>query len=197
MFKSYLKIALRSLKKQKVFSLINILGLSVGLSCCMLIGLYISEETSYDKFHANAENIYRFTREFKSQDGSTSLHLSRVAPPFGPLAKEDFSGEIEKIGRMMPVSGPVKDNNKLYEEDNFYFADAAIAEILTFDMVQGDMKEALSQPGSVAISDEMAFKYFGDEDPIGKSINFLSQADLIVKGVFKKNYLIILLSPLI
>ncbi|MFT7056645.1 MAG: putative ABC transport system permease protein, partial [Roseivirga sp.] len=76
MFKSYLKIALRSLKKQKVFSLINILGLSVGLSCCMLIGLYISEETSYDKFHANAENIYRFTREFKSQDGSTSLHLS-------------------------------------------------------------------------------------------------------------------------
>lgn len=186
MFKSYLKIALRSLKKQKVFSIINILGLAVGLTCCMLIGLYISEETSYDKFHVNADNVYRFTREFKSQDGSTSLHLSRVAPPFGPLAREDFSGEIEKIGRMMPVGGPVKYNNKLYDEDNFYFADAAIAEILTFDMVEGDMKEALSQPGSVAISDEMAFKYFGNEDPIGKSINFLSQADLIVRGVFKK-----------
>ena len=72
----------------------------------MLIGLYISEETSYDKFHANSDNIYRFTREFISPDGSTSLELSRVAPPFGPLAREDFAGEIEKIGRMMSVGGP-------------------------------------------------------------------------------------------
>ncbi|KYG82432.1 ABC transporter permease [Roseivirga echinicomitans] len=186
MFKSYLKIALRSLKRHKAFSIINILGLSVGLACCMLIGLYISEETSYDKFHANSDNIYRFTREFISPDGSTSLHLSRVAPPFGPLAREDFSGEIEKIGRMMPVGGPVKYNNRLYEEGNFYFADPEIAEILTFDVIEGNLVEALTQPGSVVISDEMAFKYFGDEDPIGKSINFLSQADLIVKGVFKK-----------
>ena len=186
MFKSYLKIALRSLKRHKAFSIINILGLSVGLTCCMLIGLYISEETSYDKFHTNIDNIYRFTREFKSPDGSTSLHLSRVAPPFGPLAREDFSGEIEKIGRMMPVGGPVKYNNRLYDENNFYFADSEIAEILTFDVIEGNLVEALSQPGSVVISDEMAFKYFGNEDPIGKSINFLSQADLIVKGVFKK-----------
>ncbi|WP_421977098.1 ABC transporter permease [Roseivirga seohaensis] len=186
MLKSYLKIALRSLKRHKVFSIINVLGLSVGLACCMLIGLYISEETSYDKFHTNSDNIYRFTREFISPDGSTSLHLSRLAPPFGPLAKEDFSGEIEKIGRMMSVGGPVKYNNRLYDEDNFYFADAEIAEILTFDVIEGDIVQALTQPGSVVISDEMAYKYFGDEDPIGKSINFLSQADLIVKGVFKK-----------
>ncbi|KOF03800.1 hypothetical protein OB69_04375 [Roseivirga seohaensis subsp. aquiponti] len=186
MLKSYLKIALRSLKRHKVFSIINVLGLSVGLACCMLIGLYISEETSYDKFHDNSDNIYRFTREFISPDGSTSLHLSRLAPPFGPLAKEDFSGEIEKIGRMMSVGGPVKYNNRLYDEDNFYFADAEIAEILTFDVIEGDIVQALTQPGSVVISDEMAYKYFGDEDPIGKSINFLSQADLIVKGVFKK-----------
>ncbi|KYG79070.1 putative ABC transport system permease protein [Roseivirga ehrenbergii] len=186
MLKSYLKIALRSLKRHKVFSIINVLGLSVGLACCMLIGLYISEETSYDKFHTNSDNIYRFTREFISPDGSTSLHLSRVAPPFGPLAKEDFSGEIEKIGRMMSVSGPVKYNNRLYDEDNFYFADPEIAAILTFDVIEGNIVQALTQPGSVVISDEMAYKYFGDEDPIGKSINFLSQADLIVKGVFKK-----------
>ncbi|MGW8121484.1 ABC transporter permease [Roseivirga echinicomitans] len=186
MLKSYLKIALRSLKRHRVFSIINILGLSVGLACCMLIGLYISEETSYDKFHKDADNIYRFTREFKSPDGTTSLHLSRVAPPFGPLAREDFSGEIERIGRMMSVGGPVKYNNRLYEERNFYFADPEIAEILSFDVIEGNLVEALTQPGSVMISDEMAYKYFGDVDPIGKSINFLSQADLIVKGVFKK-----------
>ncbi|NVK86026.1 MAG: ABC transporter permease, partial [Cytophagia bacterium] len=80
MLKNYFKVAFRNLLKHKGFSFINILGLSVGLTCCLLIGLYINEEMSYDRFHENVDETYRFTREFMSQDGTTSLHLSRLAP---------------------------------------------------------------------------------------------------------------------
>ncbi len=186
MFRNYMKIGLRNLRKHKAFSFINILGLAVGLSCCMLIGLFIQEERSYDTFHENADNIYRFTREFKSQDGSTSLHLSRVAPPFAPLLREEYINEIEKIGRFAVFGGTVTYGDKVFNEPNFGFADPEITEILTFETIEGDLTEALRQPGSVVISDEMAKKYFGDEDPIGKTITYSSQVDLLVRGIYKR-----------
>ena len=184
MLKNYFKVALRSLKKHKGFSFINILGLSVGLTCCILIGLYIKEEMSYDKFHKNADNIYRFTREFKSQDGTTSLHLSSLAPAFSPLLRAAYTNEIDKIGRYVTFSGTVSYEDKLFNEQNFGFADPEVVEILTFQTIEGDLKKALSQPGSVVISETMARKYFGNEDPMGKTIKYASQADLMVKGIF-------------
>jgi len=186
MLRNYMKVAFRNLKKHKAFSFINITGLAVGLTCCMLIGLYISEEKSYDTFHKDADNIYRFTREFISQDGTTSLHLSRLAPPFAPLLREEYVNEIEKIGRFAVFGGTIRYGDKLFAEGNFGFADPEIVEILTFNALEGELSEALRQPGSVIISDEMAAKYFGDEDPIGKTINYSSQADLLVRGVYEK-----------
>lgn len=186
MFKSYLKAAIRNLSKHKGFSAINILGLSVGLTCCILIGVYINEELSYDKFHKDSDKVYRFTREFMSPDGTTSLHLSRLAPPFSHFLRDFYSEEIQKIGRFAVFGGTVSYENKLFQESNFGFADAEIAEILTFESIQGDLVEALKQPGSIIISDEMAAKYFGNEDPMGKTINYSSQADLMVRGVYKK-----------
>lgn len=185
MFKNYIKVAFRNLKKHKVFSIINILGLSVGLTCCILIGLYINEEMSYDKFHNDSDNIYRFTRVFKSPDGSTSLHLSSLAPPFSPFLREEFPNEIEKIGRYVTFSGTVEFEDKLFQEPNFGFADPEVVEILTFESIEGDLKKALSEPGSVVISENMAKKYFGNDDPIGKTIKYGGQADLMVKAVFK------------
>lgn len=186
MIKSYLKVAIRNLSKHKGFSAINILGLSVGLTCCILIGVYINEELSYDKFHKDSDKVYRFTREFMSPDGTTSLHLSRLAPPFSHFLRDFYSEEIQKIGRFAVFGGTVKYGDKLFQENNFGFADAEIAEILTFESIQGDLVGALKQPGSIVISDEMAAKYFGDEDPMGKTINYGSQADLMVRGVYKK-----------
>ncbi len=186
MLRNYIKVAFRNLKKHKVFSFINITGLAVGLTCCMLIGLYISEEKSYDTFHKDADNIYRFTREFLSQDGSTSLHLSRLAPPFAPLLREEYSNEIDKIGRFAVFGGTIRHGDKLFDEGNFGFADPEIVGILTFNAIEGDLADALRQPGSVIISDEMADKYFGNEDPIGKTLNYSSQADLLVRGVYEK-----------
>jgi len=160
MFRNYIKVAFRNLKKHKVFSAINILGLSVGLACCILIGLYINEEMGYDKFHKDADNIYRFTRVFKSPDGSTSLHLSSLAPPFSPFLREEFPNEIDKIGRYVTFSGTIEYEDKLFQEPNFGFADPEVVEILTFEAIEGDLKKALSEPGSVVISESMALKYF-------------------------------------
>lgn len=185
MFKNYFKVALRNLLKHKGFSFINITGLSVGLTCCLLIGLYIGEELSYDKFHKNADKVYRFTREFKSNDGSTSLHLSRLAPPFAPYLEDYYQGEIEKIGRFITTAGTVEYGEKLFNESDLAFADPEIVDILTFETVQGDLKAALGQPGSVVISESLAQKYFGNEDPMGKNIRIFDQADLLVQGVYK------------
>jgi len=185
MLSNYIKIALRNLKRHRVFSIINILGLSVGLTCCILIGLYINEEMSYDRFHTNSDNIYRFTREFKSPDGTTSLHLSSLAPPFSPFLREEFPNEIEKIGRYVTFPGTVSYDEKLFQEPNFGFADPEVIDILTFQSVEGDLKKALSESGSIVISETIAKKYFGDDDPIGKTLRYSAQADLMVKAIYK------------
>jgi len=185
MLKNYFKIALRNLLKHKGFSFINILGLSVGLTCCLLIGLYINEEMSYDRFHENADETYRFTREFMSQDGSTSLHLSRLAPPFGYYLKDFYESDIEKIGRFLTTSGTVEYGEKLFNETNIGFADPEIIDILTFESIQGDLRTALASPGSIVISESVAEKYFGNSDPMGKTLRIFNQADLLVQGVYK------------
>jgi len=185
MLKNYFKIALRNLLKHKGFSFINILGLSVGLTCCLLIGLYINEEMSYDRFHENADETYRFTREFMSQDGSTSLHLSRLAPPFGYYSKDFYESDIEKIGRFLTTSGTVEYGEKLFNETNIGFADPEIIDILTFESIQGDLRTALASPGSIVISESVAEKYFGNSDPMGKTLRIFNQADLLVQGVYK------------
>jgi putative ABC transport system permease protein len=100
MFQNYFKIAWRNLQPYKVFSLINLLGLKVGLTCGLLIALFIMDELSYDRYHTNADRIYRVTRSFLQKDGSVQLHLGRVAPPFGPLIKNDFK-EVEKVVRLL------------------------------------------------------------------------------------------------
>lgn len=181
---NYINIAIRGFRKNRIFSLINIFGLSVGLCCCFLIGLYLNGELSYDKFHKNADNIYRVTRLFKSSDGTTGLHLSRVAPPFATYMRTDFE-QIEKIGRFVNYGGIVKYEDKVFNEPNFLWADAEVVDILTFEAVLGDVETALTQPGSVILSETMSAKYFGEENPIGKTISYNNQTALLVRGVFK------------
>src|ERR1700759_2163388 len=101
MLKNYLKAAWRNLVKYKFISFINLSGLTVGLTCCLLIFLYVLNELSYDKTNPKADQIYRLTRTFYSQNGVENLHLSSVAPPFGPLLQNEFP-DIQKITRLLP-----------------------------------------------------------------------------------------------
>ncbi len=186
MFKNYLKIALRNLLKYKGYSLINILGLAVGMASCILILLYVHDELSYDQHHEKAEQIYRVTREWFNSDGSSSLHLGHVAPPIGPLLKNDFS-DIRQMVRITDGNNPlIRHQDKVFQEDRFYFADPNIFEIFTLPLFKGDPQNALADPNSVVLTSAMAQKYFGDEEPLGQVLNLDGRADLKVTGVMQE-----------
>ena len=186
MIKNYLRSAFRNIKRHPFISFINIFGLTVGLTCCLLILAYIINERSYDKFNKNAKDIYRVTRIFYTAPGVENLHLSAVAPPFGPLLKSAFS-DIKKMTRMLP-NGTValKYNDKLFNEKNAAFADENFFDLFNTPIIKGDAKNGLLNPYSIMLSEDMAKKYFGDENPINKSILLDNpKHDFKVTGVFK------------
>ncbi len=185
MIKNYFKIAWRNLMKYKFISFINLFGLTVGLTCCLLITTYILNELSYDKYNRNAENIYRVTRSFNNADGVVSLNLSTVSPPFGYYFPTDFP-EIKKMTRLLNGgTTPLKYKDKLINEPDVYFADENLFDVFTLDVVKGNSKTALEGPFSVMMTEEVAKKYFGNEDPINKVLKANNQFDVKVTGIYK------------
>jgi putative ABC transport system permease protein len=188
MLRNYLKTTLRNLKRQKTQSAINILGLAIGLTCCILILLFVRDELSYDKFHENHDRIYRVTRLWLNEDGNVSLHLGFVAPPIGPLLENDFH-DIEHAVRFMGTGGMLVSHGDTYfEENRFFFAEENLFDVFTINMTKGDPATALADPLTIVITEEMAHKYFGPEDPIGRTIKIEAQgqsADLKVTGVIE------------
>lgn len=188
MFKNYLKIAYRNIKKHMGYSLINVAGLAIGMACCILIMLFVFDELSYDKFHENHDRIIRVTRKWFNEDGVVNLHLGHVAPPVAPLLKNDFPEIIHAV-RIIGIGGLLVGNDSaFYEESRFFFAEEDIFRVFTFDMIAGDPETALRDPFSVVITNEMAERYFGTEDPIGKSLIIQAssqKADMKVTGVIK------------
>jgi putative ABC transport system permease protein len=184
MLKNYFKIAFRNLMKYKVISSINLFGLTLGLTCCLLILAYILNELSYDKYNANANHIYRVTRTFNNQDGVVSLRLSTVAPPFGPYLINDFP-DIQKMTRLLNNGQTsMRYREKLFNEE-VYFADENLFDVFSLKVTEGNSKTALTVPFTVMLDEEMAKKYFGNEDPMNKSIRFNNQFNLKVSGVYK------------
>ncbi|MFQ5771096.1 MAG: ABC transporter permease, partial [bacterium] len=189
MFRNYLKIACRNLLKYKAYSFINILGLAIGMACGILILFFVQDELSYDRYHEKADRIFRVSREWFNSDGSSSLHLGHVAPPIAPLLKTDFSEIIQAV-RITSGGNPLLNyQDKFFQESQFYFADPEIFEVFTLPFSKGDPKTALTSPNNVVLTESMAQKYFGSEDPLGKVINFEIQGevkvDLKVTGVMK------------
>ncbi|RIV17255.1 ABC transporter permease [Fibrisoma montanum] len=184
MLRNYILIALRNLRKHKTFSAINIVGVAVGLACFLLIALYVNDELSYDRYNANADRAYRVTRTFLSSDGVPSLRLAQVAPPFGPLIKQDFP-EAEQVARTIETGGLIRYGENRFDEQDVYFAEADLFKILSFDLVSGNPDKALENPFSILFSRPMAEKYFGRENPVGKTVRYNNQYDLTVTGVFE------------
>ena len=186
MIKSYLKIALRNIRKYKFISFINLSGLTIGLTCCLLILAYILNELSYDKYNKNADNIYRVTRSFNNQDGVVSLNLSTIAPAFGPYLLTDFP-DIQKITRIYPQgTTAIHYRDKIFNEADVYCADENFFDVFTQKMVAGNPKTALAEPFSIILSEEAAKKYFGNEDPINKSLRLMNLFNLKVTGIYKR-----------
>ncbi len=183
MIKSYLTIAIRYLKRQKIYSFINVSGLALGMACCVLILLWINDEIRYDRFHEQTENLYRVVNNLNH--GPFSQLTKGTAYPLGPAMKEEIP-EIREAARLLSTGKIlITYGEKRHYEDNFYFADPSLFSIFTFPFIQGDPDTALSSPSSTVITRDMATKYFGSEDPIGKTIRTQNQNDYIVTGVIE------------
>ena len=171
MFKNYIKIAFRNIIKHKVYSLINILGFALGISCFLLITFYVLDEFSYDTFHSKADRIYRVAEKY-TQSGEVQL-IANSSAPWGPAMADDFP-EVLNTVRLMPpvtqyaVSNPRK--NLHFFEKRFVFSDPSVFDIFDFELIEGDSQTALSKPGQLVLTESTARKYFGQEDPLGKTL---------------------------
>lgn len=184
MIRNYLKIAYRNLLRYKFISFINLFGLSVGLTCCLLITAFILNELSYDKYNVNAKNVYRVTRSFNNEEGVQSLNLSTVAPAFGHYLPNDFP-DIKKMTRLLSNGlTPMRYKEKKFNEKGAYFADENLFDVFTVKVLRGNPKTALVEPYSVMLTEDIAKKYFGDEDPMDKTIRFNTQFDFKVTGIY-------------
>ena len=173
MIKNYFKTAWQNLWKNKTFSVINILGLSTGLTCCILMFLFIQHELNYDKFNIHASNIYRITSESEGPNGRENLAVTPA--PWAPLMKKDFP-EISNFVRLLKDEKSVigqPGQQKFYESDLLY-ADSTFFDVFSFGLLKGKSKQALDQPNSTILTKELAEKYFGQADPIGKTLEINS-----------------------
>jgi putative ABC transport system permease protein len=167
MFFNYFKIAIRNLWKNKAFSLINIVGLAIGMAACFLIFLYVQFEFSYDSFHENADRIYRLSIDVKTTD--QILHSDKSSAPMAPILKDEFP-EIENFVRICPHSILVRSGDKKFQEENTLFADSTFFSVFNFPLLKGNEKTALAGLLNVVFTESSAKKYFGLENPIGKSL---------------------------
>ena len=182
MFKNYMKIAFRSLKKHKGYSFINIFGLAIGMAVCMLIFLWILNELSYDRFHEKADRICRLTLDIEV---GSMLHTPVSLTAAGPALVDDFAEVITAARVDRPRRVSVEYEDRLFQEAGVGFAENAIFDIFTFPFVSGDPNTALEAPNSVVITENMAKKYFDDKDPLGKILRFNNDTDFSVTGVIK------------
>ncbi len=190
MLKNYFTIALRNLYKHWVYSILNIVGLAVGISFFTLLFIIIQYELSYDRVHTKADRIYRVIEKIEQNGvGEESASLPFL---FAPTALEEFPEQIENAVRIFNFqlfSHSISYNEKRDNEHKFYFTDSTFFQVFDYPLIMGNPKEALKHPNSVVISYEMAQKYFGEDNPIGKVIYYEESIPLTVKGILnKKDY---------
>ncbi len=187
MFKNYLKIAVRNIFKNKIYSFINIAGLSIGLAGFILISILIKNELSYENFHKKENRIYRVV-EIQNQKGIGKLNVAVTMGPLSPALK-DYFPEIESSARLKPVPSVFcKIGSEGFYEDGLSFADQSVFNIFTIPFIKGNPKTALETPNSLIISETIAQKYFNNDNPLGKTITIsgvTESSDFIVTGVFK------------
>jgi putative ABC transport system permease protein len=184
MLGSHLTIAVRHLLGQKLYSAINIFGLAVGLACCILISLYIKHELSYDRHYAEADRIYRISRDFFSDGGSSRNLLAANAPPVAELLKLDFP-QIEQAARLYCCGAILASSPEGRYYENAFLADNALFEIFDFDWLHGDPATALLEPYTLVVTEKAAQRYFGNADPMGKTLMVENQWPVRVTGVIR------------
>ncbi len=183
MFRNYLKIIFRNLIRHKSYATINVFGLSMGMTCCILIFTYIGYEFSYDSMHENADDIYRIG-SIRSVDGG-SIRMNGIPTPLVPVLKENYPEVIAAFRIAPTVKRAYRYKDKTFLEEGVFYAENGFIEMFSFEIVKGDTKTALEVPFTMVITESMADKYFGDEDPIGKLIEWDNRFEYTVTAVLK------------
>ncbi|MGE5796257.1 MAG: ABC transporter permease [Ignavibacteria bacterium] len=183
MLKNYFKIALRNLKKNKGNSLINILGLAVGIASCIVILLYVQNELSYDKFYKNADSIYRVY--VKSSINGVESCNCKTAAPLGSTLVSNFPEVIKYTRIGFFGNHALRYIDKVYRERHVYTADSNFFDVFSLPLINGNPKTALSRPNCIVMTQSAAQKYFGSENPVGKILNADSQNSYLVTGIMK------------
>ena len=181
MFNNYLRIALRILKRQKIYSFINISGLAIGISCCIVILLFVQDELSYDKFHEKVKCIYRVATDMISPSGKQGS--TKTWSWIAPNMTSDFP-EVISASRIYRYGGVLNYDKKYYGE-SLFFVDPSFLDIFTFPLSKGDKQIALRDPNSALITEELAEKYFGDDDPLGKVLTVDGKYSFKINGILR------------
>src|SRR5579872_6223212 len=182
MIKSYFKIAFRRLQRTRLYTLINLFGLTAGIASCLLIGLFIINELSYDRFNVNADRIVRMTMQF-GEGGSQKF--ATTGTKAGPQLQRTFP-QVEAFARLINSPPVVKNGDIMFNEKRFLYADSSFFKIFSLKLLRGDPKTALNAPHKVVITENTAKKYFGNTDPIGKTLNvnrYSAPQDFEITGV--------------
>jgi putative ABC transport system permease protein len=182
MFVNYLKTAIRNLVKTKLYSLVNILGLAIGVAACLLILHYVSYEKSYDKFHEAGDRIYRLRYE-RSDSSGAAVRFASCTPPAAGFIRERYP-EVEKIARIQNYQAVVSFGDRKFTEERMYFAEPDFLDILKFKFIKGDPLNGIREANNAFISQSTARKYFGDQDPMGKTFSVDKKVDYQVAGIF-------------
>lgn len=189
MLKNLLLVSFRNLWKQKLYTLINLLGLATGIACFVLIGLYVQYQRGFDRFVPHNERVYRVVGEIEME--GQGEHSSSMVFGLGPTLLHDHPELIERQCRWFDFQDPqhtlkVGDSlstDKMFTESGLYLVDSTVFDIFNYPLVQGDPKTALSKPGSIVLSQELAKKYFGDADPMGQMMKWDNAMDVQVTGI--------------
>ncbi len=181
MLRNYLLTAWRNLIQQRIYSLINLLGLALGITSCLLISLYVQHELAYDDYHEKADRIYRISSEM--QMGGNLDHYAMSGMAVGPEVTNQYP-EVDTFTRFMYTSNArtVKYGEKIFKEEAIFLADPQVFEVFSYQLLEGDPRRALERPSSVVLTQSLARKYFVDESPMGKRLR-IGQTDFEVTGV--------------
>lgn len=181
MIKNYLKVAFRNLIRKKGYSFITITGLAIGIACCIIILLFVRQETSYDSFHEYSERIYRVQRAHTGSSGETIHHaVSNYA--LAPLLKENLP-TVSQVVRIARIPEKVSSENTVFQENRFFYTDPEIFKVFTVNMVMGNPETALDEPMSIVLTKRASQKYFGGQDPLGKTLEIDDEHLFTVTGV--------------
>lgn len=189
MLSNYLKVSWRNIRIHKGYSLLNVGGLAVGMACCLMIWLFVEDELGFDRWHENAERIYRVIEEVRLE--GVGEESASMPFPAGDTLPMEYPDMIEASVRFFDFQLPTlsieagTSGEKRFNEPRFFFADAAVFRVFTFPLLKGDPTLALRDPNTVAISESTARKYFEGEDPIGKILRWQGAVNLRVTGIFR------------